>query len=213
FVFLNMVFAFTFRKKMLWVPIVGILIFVLTGFQGWVGSIVVSTNLLHGFITFHMLLALVILALLIWINVRIKGLQPYVHKPLLIITILTLILFVPQIVLGTEVRGTVDDLLISTYGRSVWVNKLTEVFLIHRSYSWLILIGCVLIGYYARKTNESWLIKYSISLILLVFIAMIAGLGMVRFGFPYWLQPIHLIVAVGIFSILFYLTLRLKLSK
>ncbi|WP_420578100.1 COX15/CtaA family protein [Ekhidna sp.] len=212
-VFLNMVFAFSFRKKSVWIPIMGVAIFVLTGFQGWVGSLVVSTNLLHGFITFHMLLALLIVALLIWMNVKVKDLSFVNHKPLFIIGIITTLLFIPQIILGTEVRGVIDDLLISTVGRTEWADYLSNTFFIHRSYSWLILIGAVSMFYYAKKTQEKWLIRRVMQLVVLVFFAMLAGIVMVRFDFPFWLQPLHLIIAVGIFSLLFYLTLRLKFVK
>ena len=37
----------------------------LVGFQGWLGSIVVSTNLVPGIVTIHMLLALAIVAIAI----------------------------------------------------------------------------------------------------------------------------------------------------
>ncbi|MEQ9008823.1 MAG: COX15/CtaA family protein [Ekhidna sp.] len=212
-VFLNMIFAFAFRSRSKWIPFMGVMIFVLTGFQGWVGSLVVSTNLLHGFITFHMLLALVIVAMLIWMNVRVRELSIYPDKNLFIVSLLTTLLFIPQLILGTEVRGVIDDLLISTIGRSEWSQSLSDSFYIHRSYSWLILIGAVAIFYYARKTEQVWVINLSMRLVFLVFLAMIAGIGMVRFDFPVWLQPLHLILAVGIFSYLFYLTLRLKFVK
>jgi cytochrome c oxidase assembly protein subunit 15 len=212
-VFLNMIFSFAFRKDSVWIPIIGVMIFVLTGFQGWVGSLVVSTNLLHGFITFHMLLALLIVALLIWMNVKVKEQAVYTSKWLFIVSLTTTILFIPQLILGTEVRAVIDDLLISTIGRYEWDQSLEASFYIHRSYSWLILIGCVVMFYYARKTEQIWLINGTVRLVFLVFLAMIAGIGMVRFDFPFWLQPIHLILAVAIFSMLFYLTLRLKFVK
>lgn len=212
-VFLNMILAFAFRKKSLWIPFMGIMIFVLTGFQGWVGSLVVSTNLLHGFITFHMLLALVIVAMLIWMNVRVKELSICRNSQLFWISLITTILFIPQLILGTEVRGTIDDLLISTIGRSDWSESLATSFYIHRSYSWLLLIGTVVLFYYAKKTKEVWLMSTTIRLVVLVFLVMLAGIVMAKFSFPFWLQPLHLIFAVGIFSLLFYLTLRLKLEK
>lgn len=213
FVFLNMIFSFAFRKKSIWIPIMGVAIFILTGFQGWVGSLVVSTNLLHGFITFHMLLALLIVALLIWMNVRVRELKTTKHRPLFIIGLSTTLLFIPQIILGTEVRGVIDDLLVSTTGRNEWANYLSSTFYMHRSYSWLILIGVVSLFYFARKTRESWLVQRSMQLVVLVFMAMVAGIAMVRYDFPFWVQPLHLILAVGIFSLLFYLTLRLKFEK
>lgn len=213
FVILNMIFAFSYREKSVWIPIMGVLIFLLTVFQGWIGSLVVSTNLLHGFITFHMLLALLMVAMLIWMNVRIRELSAYRHKWLYLIGLATTILFIPQIILGTEVRGVIDDLLVSTVGRSEWADFLSTSFFVHRSYSWLIFVGVIMLFYYARKTGEVWLINTSMRLVILVFAAMVAGILMVKVGFPVWLQPLHLILAVGIFSLLFYLTLRLKLEK
>ena len=213
FVFANMILSFGFRKQNKWIPIIGVSIFVLTGFQGWVGSLVVSTNLLHGFITFHMLLALLILGLLIIQYVKAKKLSAYHHKALFITCIASLVMFIPQIILGTEVRGVIDDLLVSNSGRETWTSYLSANFLIHRSYSWLILIGSLIIFYYARKSREVWIINTSILLIFLVFFAMVAGISMTNFAFPFWLQPLHLIIAVGIFSTLFYLILRVKLSK
>lgn len=213
FVFLNMVWSFSFKKKSIWIPFIGISIFVLTGFQGWVGSLVVSTNLLHGFITFHMLLALLIVAMLIWMNVEVRSLRMYNHSVLFWITLATMILFLPQLILGTDVRGVIDDLLVSTVERSEWSDRLSSSFYIHRSYSWLILIGTLVIGYYSNRTGIGWLKYTSRSLIAMVLAVMIVGIGMARFSFPFWLQPLHLIFAVGIFSLLFYLTLRLKLQK
>ncbi|WP_462249189.1 COX15/CtaA family protein [Ekhidna sp.] len=213
FVFFNMVFSFAFRKTSVWIPIMGISIFILTGFQGWVGSLVVSTNLLHGFITFHMLLALLIVALLIWMNVRVKELSTVSNSKLFVLSIAMTVLFVPQLILGTEVRGTIDDLLISTLGRDQWANSLTDIFLVHRSYSWLLLIGAIALFYLSKNSNEAWMIRSSKQIVILVVLVMFAGIGMARFSFPFWLQPLHLIFAVGIFSLLFYLTLRLKLDK
>ena len=212
-VFLNMVFSFSFRKKSALIPIAGISIFVLTGFQGWVGSLVVSTNLLHGFITFHMLLALLILAMLIWMNVKISSLSSYGNTSMFWLSLSTTILFIPQIILGTEVRGIIDDLLVLAVDRSEWVKSLDISFYIHRSYSWVILIGTIGISYYANKSQLKWLKQLSRLIVGLVFLVMVAGIGMARFSFPLWLQPLHLIFAVGIFSLLFYLILRLKLQK
>ena len=69
FVFLNMIFSFSYKDVSWKLPAVGVFLFLLTGFQGWVGSLVVSTNLLPGFITFHMFLALLMVVLLIWMRI------------------------------------------------------------------------------------------------------------------------------------------------
>ncbi|GAB4251948.1 MAG: heme A synthase [Ekhidna sp.] len=213
FVTLNMISGLSFWKKDWLIAFLGIFIFVLTAFQGWVGSLVVSTNLLHGFITFHMVLALLIVALLIWMNVRARELSSVRNTKLFVLSWGCFVLFIPQIFLGTDVRGIVDDMIFNNTGRSVWVSAIQETsFFIHRSYSWLILIGAVTIFYFARQSKDKTLLPTAMQLVTLIFMAMLAGIGMTRFDFPFWLQPLHLIFATGIFSLLFYLTLRLKKS-
>ena len=214
FVLANMVLSFSVRKENVWIPVVGVAIFVLTGFQGWVGSLVVSTNLLHGFITFHMLLALLIVALLIWINLKVRNVERIQDKRLFLVCASLLVLFIPQIVLGTEVRGIIDDLLVSNDDRSSWASFLSETsFYVHRSYSWLFFIGVIGVVYLIKKEGYENILRVSIQLLALVVLAMIAGISMVKFGFPFWLQPLHLIIGTGIFSLLFYLTLRFKFSN
>lgn len=212
-VFLNMIFAFGLRKENKWIPFFGVFIFVLTGFQGWVGSLVVSTNLLHGFITFHMILALLIVALLIVMNLKARDVQRTPSKPLFWLSLILFLLFIPQIFLGTDVRGIIDDLISTDVIRSSWADSLTtSSFYFHRSYSWVLLIGAAAIFYLGKKNNLSAIMPSACALLLLVGCAMIIGVGMTWFSFPFWLQPLHLIVATGIFSLLFYLTLRLKIS-
>ena len=214
FVFANMLLSLSFRRESVSIVVAGVAIFILTGFQGWVGSLVVSTNLLHGFITFHMLLALLILALLIWMNVKARNLEVQHNRTLFILCLVSLLCFIPQIVLGTNVRGLIDDLLVTEGDRAKWAEYIeTTSFYVHRSYSWLILVTSIAIFYVIRRYNYSKLKPYAIQLVVLVLVGMIAGLVMVKFGFPFWMQPLHLIVATGIFSLLFYLTLRCKFSN
>ncbi|MEP5612955.1 MAG: COX15/CtaA family protein [Cyclobacteriaceae bacterium] len=209
-VFLNMIFAFSVGKR--WVTVVGVFVFILTGFQGWVGSLVVSTNLLKGFITFHMLLALLIVALLIWMQVRAREMHKVQSKNLFIATLILFILFTPQIILGTEVRHIIDGLLLGEPDRANWFDNLSSVFLFHRSYSWLIAIGTIAVFLLVIKSNASQLRSAATLLLILVLLTMVVGVIMTNFSFPFWPQPLHLLFATGIFSILFYFILRLKIS-
>lgn len=212
-VFLNMVLSLSYWREQRIIPVMGVLIFLLTGFQGWIGSLVVSTNLLHGFITFHMVLALVIVALLIAMNFMAKDVDRVSDRSLFTLACGLLVLFIPQLLLGTEVRGVVDDLIASDTERNAWVFSIEVVsFFIHRSYSWLLLIGAIAFVYLVRKRSLKELFSVSKWLFGMILLAMLVGIGMVNFDFPFWLQPLHLILATGIFSLLFYLTLRLKIS-
>src|ERR1700742_563537 len=63
FLLLTAVYAFSYSKESKLIVFLSILNLILVGFQGWLGSIVVSTNLVAWIVTVHMLLALAILAL------------------------------------------------------------------------------------------------------------------------------------------------------
>jgi len=211
FIFLNFFFSFAYWKDKRWIPIGAFLIFILTGFQGWVGSLVVSTNLLHGFITFHMLLALLILALLIWTYVKAKSIQRINNSTVFSISMLTMLLLLVQIILGTEVRAIIDNLIADGTPRIQWVSFLdVGLFYVHRSFSWLILIGAVSLFYFIRKTKQVQLKRCSLFVSGLVIVGMILGIGMTKFSFQEWMQPLHLIVATGLFGLLFYINLCFK---
>lgn len=209
FVFANMVLAFVTHQSRS-VLIVGVLVFLLTGFQGWVGSLVVSTNLLHGFITFHMLVALLIVALLLWTNVNVRSLPKIQSKLTFYLVLVLFTLFIPQIILGTEVRGVVDMLLISEPDRANWTRSLTSIFLYHRSYSWTFLIGSLVLLNIVRKKGLGEIVLASKLLLIMIGSIALVGVAMTKLDFPVWSQPLHLIFATGIFSVLFYLILRLK---
>ncbi len=212
--FFNLVFSFSFWKDDKWVSFGALFVFILTGFQGWVGSLVVSTNLLHGFITFHMLLAFLILAVLIWGNVRVQNLPKTRSISLWGISSLVLVLLFVQIILGTKVRAIIDDLIVNETARDIWFSFLDQnYFYIHRSFSWLLLLGASILYYLIRRSGLVHLLKHSVLILGLVFMGMILGLCMVRFSFPAWMQPLHLIIATVLFSLIFYLNLNLKISR
>ena len=86
------------------ITVLSFLAVVLVGFQGWIGSIVVSTNLLQWMITLHMLLALLIVCLLIYVYYRSKrhmdGTEVLLSTKLKSLFVVCLIMSIVQIVLG-----------------------------------------------------------------------------------------------------------------
>ncbi len=192
---------------------------ILVLFQAWVGSIVVSTNLLSGLITFHVIVALVIICNVILcfylsssINNKIKS------SPLLKYSIIfSLIIFLTQIILGTEVRENVDELLkiFGINNRDKIINNLGSNFLIHRSFSLMILFLQLFITYLVYKKSEvdTYFKKLSTLMLCLIFFEILVGAGMAYFQIPKILQPIHLILAFLIFGIQFYVMLINSKSK
>ncbi len=180
------------------------------GFQAWLGATVVYSVLEPIKITVHMVMALVIVAILLYIihgtgtsNPKIKY-DALLSKLLFIALGLTLL----QIVLGTQVRQFVDN-QIDLFGedaKHLWLQSPTIPFYIHRSFSILVVLLNLFLAYRITQMNLGYeKIKW---VVLLLFLEVITGMGMYYFYFPFSSQPLHLILASVLFGVQFYLLLE-----
>lgn len=190
--------------------------FLLVVFQGWLGSIVVSTNLLPWMVTVHMLPALLIVALLIWAYFKVEQEKPAPldiaqRKKIGAVTLLLLGFSLIQIILGTQVRELVDEAAVrhNFTNRELWIDELGIMFYIHRSYSIVIVAFHLLLFYLVRKFagNAARLQKWSSILLVVVLIEVASGAIMAYFAIPAFLQTLHLFFGTVLFGILFYLLL------
>jgi len=220
FILLTVWKSFKLWKVDKWIPIHSILSLVLVLFTGWIGSIVVSTNLLPWMITFHMLLALALVAVLLYVNHRSQRLHrsqiTHVDVPAKIqwILILGTVLMLVQIVLGTQVREQLDKVAFDLGGllREEWVEKSGAKFLIHRSFSLVILALHLVYFYWAYRFSprNSKVIVLSQLLFLVLLLEITSGVGMAYFGIPAFLQPIHLLLGSLLVGIQLLLILQFK---
>ncbi len=189
------------------------------GFQGWIGSLVVSTNLLSWMITVHMLIALFILCLLTYLVVRSRAgemLSPMVFasRPIHLALIVALVLTLVQIILGTQVRESVNEVAKTFHdeNREQWIGHLDWVFYVHRSYS-LLLIGVHIFLFYkalqiyGRKGNLTF---WMMVLLVTVGIEVASGAIMAYFAIPRFAQPLHLFLATVTFGLQFFLLLKIN---
>ena len=176
--------------------------------QGWFGSIVVSTNLTTWTITVHMLVALLIVAFLVYLYHKSRPPEEIDAsgriKTLLLISSLTLLI---QVLLGTEVREAIDVISTMVTDRSAWIERLGGEFLIHRSFSILVLVVNVLFVVKLRKT--SWNKALSRNLIILILGTILTGAGMSYFSVLPILQPIHLLLATITFGVQLFMIFEL----
>ena len=211
FIIANMIWSFSYRRTAPIIPVMAILSFILVLFQGWIGSLVVSTNLLPGFVSFHMSLALLLVAFLIYINYKSsdhhEGRGP--SREFKILAMVLFVLSLPQILMGTQVREIVDMLLFQQIGREALIAEMPAIFYIHRSFSLLILIIAIYGAYRLYKIDTLgtafgilWLISLG-----LIFAEAVGGAIMTYFEVPKVLQPMHLLGASVLFGTLYYLTL------
>jgi heme a synthase len=188
-----------------WVSLVTLLTVI---FQGWFGSIVVSTNLIPWTISTHLFLALLIVGLLIYlVHVSGETIQFDFGLSNGWLLIPCLIVLFMQIFFGTEVRGAID-VLAGQFPRDIWISRVGTDFIIHRSFSWVVLILNTAFFLQIRKTIA--LKTLSRVLILLILCSLVTGSGMAYFNVPAVLQPIHLLLATVTFGIELFLFFRLK---
>ncbi len=195
--------------------------FLLVGFQGWLGSTVVSSNLNPLKITIHMVVALIIVALLIYTITRsqhesfapidLSVLPEKVPKVLNTVLIMTLI----QITMGTQVREAIDfishDLVVE---RQFWREDFPIIFYVHRSFSSLILFTNAWLVWRLRQNVEKNhpIVKAGVLLFGLIVTAILAGVSLDRLGMPPVAQPIHLLMANLILGTQFFMWVALRYS-
>lgn len=176
-------------------------------FEGWLGAIVVASDLEPVKITLHMLIAMVIIVLNVLLLLR---LQPnnfqQINKTK--ITTIKTALFVLlssmmlQIIWGTAVREQIDVIAISLPNlRDLWIGQTTWVFYAHRSFSLFIAGICIYLWFLVpSSTRDKILIQLTWLLVFCVTLEILVGILFVYAGFPSFAQPIHLLLSGGIIA-------------
>ncbi|MDF7813538.1 COX15/CtaA family protein [Hymenobacter sp. YC55] len=217
FIFLTVILALPYWRRdraVFWLAFAS---FLLTGFQGWLGSLVVSTNLLPELVTVHMALALLIVAMLIYAVDRsqqgqvapVLG-QRAVSRKLIPLLWITTFLTFGQIVLGTQVREQVDVVATAAnyLNRANWVEQLGNIFKVHRSFSLLLLVLNVYVGYQLYQTRNAHLQRLATVTMGLLGLEIIAGVTLAYLALPATVQPVHLTVATILFGAQFLTIIR-----
>lgn len=235
FVFVTAVVALPYwrhDRPVLWLAVAG---WLLTGVQGWLGSLVVSTNLLPAMVTVHMGLALLLVALLLYAAHRARygrreqaalaatteleatGEQLDDDAPAVTVGLRWLVgglllLSFAQITLGTQVREQVD-LVAAASGyahRATWIAQLGSVFESHRTLAALVVLANVVAGYWLWQLGVL-AIRRLVGLVGgLLAAEMAAGITLAYMELPAWLQPVHLTIATLLFGAQFLLLLALR---
>ncbi|HTH54825.1 MAG TPA: COX15/CtaA family protein [Cyclobacteriaceae bacterium] len=180
-------------------------------FQGWFGSIVVSTNLTTWTITVHFFIALLMVAFLAYLlhessesqSSKVVG----ALRGLLLACISALLI---QVFLGTEVREAID-ILANSVSREAWIDGLGKEFIVHRSFSWAVLI---LNGFFCWQTRKTIGLKaLSLALFVLILASFVTGVGLSWLNVPAAIQPVHLVLATIAFGIQMSLFFRMNKPK
>ncbi len=180
--------------------------------QAWIGSVVVSTNLMPWMITIHMVLALALLAVAILIYFILSksfcSVPSDVRLPVLML-IICLLITVYQIVIGTHVREEVDA--VATHFKYLprvnWLAKVGYSYVLHRVFALLVLLSAVWLYLRAERFQFGIIRNYVCWNFRLIFLQLMVGLFLASNALPPVLQILHLLIACVLFCVQFYLLL------
>jgi cytochrome c oxidase assembly protein subunit 15 len=137
--------------------------FLLVGFQGWLGGVVVQQELAGWIVTVHLVVALVIVSLLLYATVyaffldepRPSAVTIARRKPLSWAVLALIVLTLAQVALGAQVREHVDTALDAGTGRTVVVGTVGVLYIWHREMALLVLALAAGITALIRKRHAA----------------------------------------------------------
>ncbi|NJB72442.1 cytochrome c oxidase assembly protein subunit 15 [Saonia flava] len=208
--FIMAILSLSYWKKKKLVTILSWLVVFSMGFQGWLGATVVYSVLEPIKITLHMLMALIIVAMLLYLIYKTKNPNStfVFHKNLRALFIGSLVITLVQIVLGTQVRQFVDEQIgsVGEHAKNLWLNKPLAQFYIHRTFSITVVVLNLYIAFLIKKRQLGYTkINWVLAILL---IEVVSGIFMYYMDFPFGSQSIHMVFASLLFGVQFYLVLE-----
>jgi cytochrome c oxidase assembly protein subunit 15 len=115
-----------------------------------------------------------------------------------------------QMFLGTQVREATDFLVKQHIPRSEFIERLGLPFIIHRSFSWLVLILLVFIAWKNEKSGKYNSIRLAFAVLG---VELITGVLLAYANMPGLVQTAHLVFASILLGVLWQIALALNNSK
>jgi len=164
---------------------------------GLFGAIVVKLNLAHVSISVHLFLAIALaqIQLALLMSTRGKLFKKTTGTKMRKAILFLLLIIFAQSVLGTMVRMYIDDVSSALHfeQREAWLAKTPLAFIIHRSFSWIVLIAVFYANWYCRKVPV--LANPLKKLTGIILLSVVTGIVLYYLDMPAVAQPLHLFLA------------------
>lgn len=200
--------SFQYRKTKRSVMILALVQVIVLGFQGWMGSIVVASNLTPWVITAHMIPAIFIVGNQLTMMKRVREVEmTKVSAAFYWVLIITLVVTLAQIILGTQLRQEIDAISyeMGFEAREGWLAHVGANFPIHRSFSWTVFLGTGFLAWQKYKHNlQLPLINW---LVVTVVLAVLTGMVMAYLGMPAITQSTHMLLSMAMFGLQWWLVM------
>ena len=179
---------------------------------GLFGAIVVKLNLAHVSISVHLFLAIALaqIQLALLMSTRGKLFKKTTGTKMRKAILFLLLIIFAQSVLGTMVRMYIDDVSSALHfeQREAWLAKTPIAFIIHRSFSWVVLASVFYANWYCRKVPAlTTPLKKLTGIILL---SVVTGIVLYYLDMPAFAQPLHLFLAASAITQTMFILLYTK---
>ncbi len=180
--------------------------------NAWMGARVVYSGLSPGVLSTHLALAMALICVLVYCHwagcskpekIPSKPRTP-ASRP---IVALLLISVVAEGIVGAQIREMTDELakFHTDSPRATWIGELEHswLYLIHRSFSWFILILTIIAFLLARKIQDGRLYLSQKGVLAIVLAQMVLGLVMAQIHIYSWVQVLHVGLAAVLLALVF----------
>ena len=175
--------------------------FLLVGFQGWLGGVVVQQELAAWIVTTHMVVALVIVSLLLYATVYAffaEGAAVRLHgtarRPLAWTALVLIAITLIQVILGTQVREGVDEAMAAGVARADALATVGRFDMWHREAAWFVIAGTAILAWvvWTRHEHEVALTRATLVVMALVGSQLLLGLALAYMALTPPAQVAHL---------------------
>ena len=216
----TLLLGFGYRKRRPAVFLGSLLAFLLVLTNAALGAMVVRSGLKPGIITLHMALAIILLCVLVFVIHRAGEVRPKVCLPAgrsIWWTVLILFaLCVGEGVMGSQVRELTDRLALENKDipRAAWHETLegSTVYLVHRSFSWVILISAVFFFWCSRGISGLMAVNCRWTIFSIVLSQMVLGILMSHVSVHPVVQVLHIGLSALLVIALFWMLLGAERS-
>lgn len=218
-ILLTFILSFKYRKTKPAVFYSSTAAFIMVLIQGWLGGQVVLTGLSEWLITVHMILAMAIMAVLLYAAYKATSefltvdLSGKIRRWMFWTGVVLLICTLGQLVLGTQVREAVDMVKNANpmTPRESWLDLIGSIDEYHRTLSWSVFLPGLLIGYIGVwKSGSKFISKLSMAINGVILFQIALGAGLYYLGMPPAYQVFHLVGVAVLICLEFLLLLIVK---
>lgn len=209
FAFATLLSSFQFIRKRTSIFVITLFGVIAVIINGWMGSVVVATNLMQGPITIHYLAAFIAAGLFMW-PVTIKAPEKSQNSGNMDTWVFVLFgLIIIQSISGTWSRETVDSIARNNQlvdaNQHLNLSAMGFIFVIHR---YLSIIVVAISVYLIRKTTDATLKKWLHVFLIIAGAQVLAGSANILFVLPPFAQAFHIFAGGLLFGISMFLTFK-----